>query len=243
MNIIKLDAIDSTNLYLKKLSVENELNDYTVVLAGQQTAGRGQMGTHWVSEPFKNLTFSVFLNINKLQKEQQFLISIAVSLAIVKALKIFGIPNLKIKWPNDILSANLKLCGILIENVIKANKLFATVIGIGLNVNQTDFGNLPKASSMRLINGKTYNTDEILYVIIDQIKKQILDIEENLHDQLFRTYENHLFRKDKPSTFKSPDGSLFTGYIKGVTSSGKLFVLIENNILKEYDLKEIELLY
>ena len=138
MKIIKLDAIDSTNTYLRQLSSEEKLDDFTVVTAASQTAGKGQMGTKWASEKGKNLTFSVFKKVSCLENDEQFYISMATSLAIYNALKGFQIPKLAIKWPNDILSENQKICGILIENVIQNSKMTAAIIGIGLNVNQTD---------------------------------------------------------------------------------------------------------
>src|SRR5690606_22019676 len=162
MRVIKLNAIDSTNSYLRRLSHEESLEDYTVVTAEHQTEGRGQMGTVWNSENSKNLMFSVFRDTSKIQLEHPFLISMVTSLAILKALQRFSISRLSIKWPNDILSEDKKICGILIESVIKQNSLSNTIIGVGLNVNQTDFKNLPKASSLKLITGNVFDLEEVL---------------------------------------------------------------------------------
>ena len=170
MHLIKLNAIDSTNSYLRKLSSEAELVDYTVVSAEYQTNGRGQMGTIWNSENSKNLTVSVFKDVSKLYLEHPFYISMATSLALIKTLQSFSIPKLSIKWPNDILSEDKKICGILIENVIKQNRLRASIIGVGLNVNQTDFEGLPKAASLKLLLGNTFNLDEVLYTLIKYLK-------------------------------------------------------------------------
>ena len=166
MRIIKLDAINSTNSFLKEMIYEEMVEDYTVVVAKHQTNGRGQMGTVWDSNKGENLMFSVFKDLSIHVVEFPFYISMAISLAILKALKGLNIPDLSIKWPNDILSADKKVCGILIENVIK-NKLNSTIIGIGVNVNQTEFNNLPKASSLKVITGIHYNLDEILQGIIE----------------------------------------------------------------------------
>ena len=144
MNIIKLDAIDSTNAYLKELTLKSIPFDYTVVIAEEQIQGRGQRGTKWESEIGKNLTVSVFKKIEGLRVEQQFYISMCVSLALINSLKKFQIPQLRIKWPNDILSANKKICGILIENIIKNNELVGCIVGIGLNINQKKFQHLLK---------------------------------------------------------------------------------------------------
>lgn len=242
MHIIKLDAIDSTNSYLRQLCANMTVEDYTIVMAKHQTQGRGQMGTVWNSNKGKNLMFSLFKDLSMHDVEFPFYICMAISLAILKTLKALNIPDLHIKWPNDILSADKKICGILIENVIK-NKLDSTIIGIGLNVNQTEFSNLPKASSLKSITGVHYNFDEILHSIIINTKYYSSLLQEGKYDAVKNEYEMSLFRKDKPSTFKNTEGELFSGFIKGVTKYGKLQVLLEDEIVKKFDLKEIKLLY
>ncbi len=242
MPIIKLDAIDSTNNYLRRLINVEEVADYTIVLAKEQTQGRGQMGTVWNSEKGKNLTFSVFKDLSVHDIEFPFYISMAISLAIFKTFKTLNIPDLKIKWPNDILSADKKICGILIENVIK-NKLSSTIIGIGINVNQTLFINLPKVSSLKKITGVHYNLDEILQLIMRYTKEYSKLLQDGKYDIVKNEYEDNLFRKNKPSTFKDAEGVLFSGFIKGITKYGKLQVILEDEIIKKYDLKEITLMY
>ena len=242
MNIIKLDATDSTNSFLKEMVVGGVVTDYTVVVAEHQTNGRGQMGTVWDSDKGKNLMFSLFKDLSMHDVEFPFYINMAICLAVFKTLKALNIPNLSIKWPNDILSADKKICGILIENVIK-NRLNSTIIGIGINVNQTKFNNLPKASSIKNITGVHYNLDEILNSIIRNTKHYSLLLEQEKYDVVKDEYENNLFRKNKPSTFKNADGELFSGFIKGVTKYGKLQVILEDEIIKKFDLKEITLLF
>ena len=242
MHIIKLNAIDSTNSFLKEMISKGIVADYTVVTAEQQTNGRGQMGTVWESDKGKNLIFSMFKDLSMHDVEFPFYISMAISLAILKTLKALNIPDLKIKWPNDILSADKKICGILIENVIK-NKLSSTIIGIGVNVNQTNFENLQKASSLKNITGIHYNLDEILQSIVKYTKEYSSVLINEAYDVVKNEYETSLFRKNKPSTFKNTEGVLFSGFIKGVTKYGKLQVILEDEIVKKFDLKEITLLY
>lgn len=242
MPIIKLDAIDSTNSYMRRLIGERDVADYTIVMAKKQTQGRGQMGTVWDSDKGKNLMFSVFKDLRLHDVEFPFYISMAISLAILKTFKTLNIPDLSIKWPNDILSADKKICGILIENVIK-NKLNSTIIGIGVNVNQTDFKNLPKASSLKNITGIHYNLDEVLQLIIKYTKEYSKLLQQEKYDFVKNEYETNLFRKNKPSTFKDVDGALFSGFIKGVTKYGKLQITLEDEIVKKFDLKEITLMY
>ncbi|MCF8715875.1 biotin--[acetyl-CoA-carboxylase] ligase [Joostella atrarenae] len=243
MNLIKLDATDSTNSFLRRLAAHKELQDYTVVMAEKQMEGRGQMGTQWVSEAGKNLTFSVFKKITCLDKNEQFYLSMAVSLAIYDALTYFAIPYLKIKWPNDILSVNSKICGILIESIIKNGEMSASIIGIGLNLNQTTFDGVTNASSLKSITGIHYNKEEVMSKIVEMIKKYETWVVDRALLKIKETFENHLFRKDKPSTFKLANGELIMGFIKGVAVNGCLIVLMEDNIIKEFDLKELKLLY
>ena len=243
MKIIKLDAIDSTNTFLRQLSAEEKLEDFTMVTAALQTAGKGQMGTKWNAEKGKNLTFSVFKKILCLENEEAFYISMATSLAIYNTLKHFQIPKLAIKWPNDILSENKKICGILIENVIKNSKMTAAIIGIGLNVNQTAFKGGFNATSLKKITGIHFELEEIMFQIATQLKKYSYLIAERSFEQLKEEYESLLFRKDKPSTFKMPTDEFFMGFIQGVTEDGKLNILLEDEVLENYDLKEIKSMY
>ncbi len=243
MRIIKLDATQSTNSYLRHLSSIEQVEDFTMVIAKNQTQGKGQMGSVWLSEPSKNLTFSVFKDVSVIPLSQSFYTSMAVALAVEKALSALFLPRLRIKWPNDILSDNKKICGILIENVIKQNRIKASVVGIGLNVNQTKFENLPHASSIKCITGRHYNADELALGILQRLKHYFLLLETGRHGEVKTEYENLLFRKNKPSTFKDAEGLMFSGFIKGVAESGHLQVLMEDGILKEFDLKEISLMY
>lgn len=242
MHIIKLNATDSTNSYLRKLCNATFVDDFTVVTTKKQTQGRGQMGTVWDSEASKNLTFSVFKDLSEVYIEAPFYISMITALSLIKAIESFGIPRLSIKWPNDILSADKKICGVLIENVIKQAHFKASIIGIGLNVNQTLFKNLPRASSLKIISGREFDLDELTMAIISNLKTyfNLLSIERN---SIKAEYEKYLFRKNKPSTFKDAEGNMFSGFIKSVSNSGHLQVMLEDNILKRFDLKEITLLY
>ena len=243
MYLIKLNAIDSTNNYLKAMSVELWPKDYTVVIAKHQTNGKGQMGAVWGTQASKNLTASVFKEFERLAVESQFYISMIVSLTICKALHIFKIPKLQVKWPNDILSADKKVCGILIENIIKEGQIKGSIIGIGLNINQTNFDNLPRASSMKLVSQRNFDVEEVLVTIVSELKLYFKWLETKQFSKIQSAYENVLFRINKPSTFKTEEGLTFIGIIKGVTNYGKLKILIEDGVIKTYNIKEISMLY
>ena len=242
MNIIKLDAIDSTNNYLKKIILNEGINDYTVVTAKFQTQGKGQLGTEWESEHSKNLICSVYKKEINIKVQDQFVISALVSLALIKTLRKVNLSNMHIKWPNDIMSDNKKICGILIENIVKENYIKDTVIGIGLNVNQTIFNNSPNAASIKNLIGTTCSIDEILKDLVKNIKYCFNELDKSSINSIFEKYEDALFRINKPSTFKNSKGEVFSGYIKGVSRSGKLSVMLEDNLVESYDLKEISML-
>ena len=242
MNIIKLDAIDSTNNYLKKIILNEGINDYTVVTAKFQTQGKGQLGTEWESEHSKNLICSVYKKNINIKVQDQFVISALVSLALVKTLRKINLSNLHIKWPNDIMSDNKKICGILIENIVMENYIKDIVIGIGLNVNQTIFNNLPNAASIKNLIGTACSIDEILKDLVENIKYYFNELDKSSINSIFEKYEDALFRINKPSTFKNLKGEVFSGYIKGVSRLGKLNVMLEDNLVESYDLKEISML-
>lgn len=244
MNLIKLDATHSTNTYMRELGAFEALEDFTIVWALNQTNGRGQMGTVWNSQPSKNLTISIYKDVSWLGISNHFFISVVVSLSLLYTLNELMIKNLKIKWPNDILSDSKKIGGILIENVIKNNQLQASIIGIGLNVNQTDFDSLPQASSLINITGRVFSLEELLDKIMGNLKTVFLELKDkHAFDELKKIYNNSLFRLNKPSTFRDKNNQLFAGYIYGTDQQGNLLVLLENKVIKSFGFKEITLLY
>lgn len=243
MHLIKLDATDSTNTYLKNLLQYSELDDFTTVMTREQSKGKGQVGASWESEAAKNLTFSVLKNFNNLSVSAAFDLNICASLAVLNALRQFSIPELHVKWPNDILSGNTKICGILVENILLGKQIKSAVIGIGLNVNQTEFHTVSNATSMKLLLGRTFNLEEVMTIVLKELHKLLVLLEEKGFGSVRFAYQEELFRKDKPSTFTNREGALIMGFIRGVSIAGKLRVELEDAVLKEYDLKEVRLLY
>ena len=146
MNVIKLDAIDSTNEFLKRFLNEQNVENYTVITAENQTKGKGQMGAVWESETGKNLIMSILIKDFITDINQIFNLNCIVSLSVIQVLQQYSIPKLSIKWPNDIMSDTKKIGGILIENSIKNDGTIFSVVGLGLNCNQTNFEHLPRAS-------------------------------------------------------------------------------------------------
>ena len=242
MQLIKLDAIDSTNEFLKGLSNNQILENFTVVTAENQTNGKGQMGAIWDSEPSKNLIMSILVGDFVTDINQIFTINIVISIAVIQALKDFTIPDLSIKWPNDIMSYNKKIGGILIENSIKSDGSINSIVGLGLNVNQINFEHLPKASSLSVICKTTFDKEEILLKIVENLEKNIQNWNQNSH-LLWSVYGNKLFKKGMPMPFEDQNQQKFMGIIQGVSPIGKLEILLEDDSVSEFDIKEIQMLY
>ncbi|MFB9107457.1 biotin--[acetyl-CoA-carboxylase] ligase [Flavobacterium gyeonganense] len=242
MKLIKLDAIDSTNDFLKALSSQDEIDNFTVVTAENQIKGKGQMGAKWFSETGKNLIMSVLVKNFLFHTEKVFDMSLIVSLSVIQTLKELDIPHLSIKWPNDIMSYNKKIGGILIENTLKSDGRIVSIVGIGLNVNQENFEHLPNASSLKVICNKEFDKESLPFLIIEKMKQKIGLWENN--SALYRQeYFNLLFRKGVPMPFKNLHNKNFMGIIQGVSPIGKLQVLLEDDSIAEFEIKEIQMLY
>jgi len=239
MQIIKLNAIDSTNRYLADYVSNIPLKDYAVVMAQYQSAGQGQRGSNWQSEKGKNLIISILKNNIKTKVQDQFEINMRISMAVLITLNTFGVPNLSVKWPNDILSDNKKISGVLIQLIVKKEKIKQAIIGIGINVNQTHFNNLPQASSMKSITGTAFDIEGLTTELMAQLK-HYFDVTNT--DKLMAEYESVLFRKNKPSTFVNTQGVSFVGTIQGVSKRGMLRVKSEK-VIEEFDLKSIQMIY
>lgn len=242
MKLIKLDAIDSTNEFLKAMSNKQDLENFTVVTAENQTKGKGQMGSEWSSEVGKNLIMSILIKDYLFDINQIFNLNIAVSLSVIETLESMNIPALSIKWPNDILSYNKKIGGILIENSIKSNGTILSIVGLGLNVNQTNFDNLPKASSLAAICERYFDKEELLIMIVENLENKLKEWNQKAI-VFWGNYTDRLFKKGVPMAFSDQNNQNFMGIIQGVSAIGKLQILLEDDSIAEFDIKEIQMLY
>ena len=219
------------------------VENFTIVCTENQTKGKGQVGAVWNSEAGKNLTFSMLIKDVVVDASSVFVLNTLVSISIIKTLEKFKINNLAIKWPNDILSEQKKIAGILIENIFKGNNEIVSIVGIGLNINQLHFENLPQASSLAILNNKEFDKNLILEEIHYQLKIHCAQITNNVKKDFWDEYHNYLFKKNIPSVFLDVDNHQFMGIIKGVSQFGKLQIMLENDSIKEFDLKEVKMLY
>lgn len=243
MQLIKLDATDSTNGYLKGLLRTQNVEDFTVVVTSNQKKGRGQLGRSWITEPGKNLTISILKHFEALNISEQFILNIASSMAVYHTLKHYAIPDLQVKWPNDIMSGDKKICGILVENMVKGQGITSSVIGIGLNVNQTNFEDTLRATSMQLRLGKELDIDQVMDMLIKEMAISFENFEARSVLEAKELYIAKLFRCNMESRFMGFDKNEFRGSIRGISDSGLLLVELKNGRQKEFRHNEIRLLY
>lgn len=242
MQLIKLNAIDSTNDFLKSLSQTQTVKNFTVVSAETQTKGKGQMGAIWKSESGKNLIMSLLVKGGVVEIMNLFQFNTAVAVAVIQVLERHAIPKLSVKWPNDIMSGNKKIGGILIENSFRSDGSIDSIVGLGLNVNQTNFENLPLASSLALVCDKVFDKDILLVEIAEMIIENLKRLQGEA-DLFFQEYTEILFKKGIPMPFENQNGTQFMGMIDGVEEDGKLRILLEDGTFATFGIKEIKMLY
>ena len=241
MKIIKLDAIDSTNSYLKKLLNKESLDDLTVVVSKHQTQGKGRNGNVWLNKPSLNLAFSIYKRFSDFEIDKKFMLNVISSISVYEILKKYNLLDLTIKWPNDIMTANKKISGILIENNIRGNSIKNSVIGIGININQSEFKNLPNATSIFIETGKLNSIDIIAQELQKALEKNfnLFKINEN---ELIKNYNSLLYKKNEISNFSANDMSKFQGKIIKVGIDGKITIRVSNKQLSKYSESEIKLI-
>ncbi len=193
----------STNDFGKNLISKTNPIDGTVIITDAQTKGKGQGNNSWVTKAGKNLTFSIIYNTNFLRANQQFYISMAVANGVFNAMQKLA-PNeqLNIKWPNDIICNNYKIGGILIENTIMGQYLKNSIIGIGINVNQTNFEGLPFANSLYNILQKENAIKDVLELICQCVEHEYLNLKKGYFKSTISSYNNSLYRKGEMITFQ-----------------------------------------
>lgn len=233
--MIHLESVDSTNNYVANLLKDGGLASGTVIMADDQFQGKGQRCAEWLSNAGMNLTLSIYLNDVNLSVDRQFKITQIISIGIQRFLNKHGIAS-TIKWPNDSYVNHQKIAGILIENRISAGKIDSTIIGIGLNVNQLDFGVL-NATSMIKETGDSYILNELYFSFIHMIDETWETFMEN-EASLNQNYLEGLYQLGEIHNYSDKNG-VFIGEIIGVTPSGKLKIRREG-VIFDYSMKEVK---
>lgn len=234
-------SLKSTNLYALDLLAKSKPIEGTVISTLNQTAGRGQIGSSWVAVPGKNITLSCIFYPKFLAIQQQFQLNLAFSLAVYDFITSYIENEVKVKWPNDIYVDGRKISGILIQNAVIGNQIKSSVVGIGINVNQTKFPEgIGNPISLKLAAFRDWDLDGLIQDLCYYLETRYLELKKGGAAQLKRKYLELLYKKDQQSTFYLNDGTSLTGMIKGIDDFGRLE--IKNNITGKTDtfaLKEI----
>lgn len=242
-NLIWLESVDSTNLFAAKLAAEG-CAEGTAVIAEEQTAGRGQMGTHWHATKGKNLTTSIVLRPTFLEAKCQWKLSQAVSLAIWDFLA-GCLPDadthLRIKWPNDLYWNHQKLGGILIENGLKGYHIGHSIVGIGLNINQLNYPAeiCTKSTSLALVVGKVFELDALPSALFDCLERRYLSLRAAQHEALERDYLRVMYQRGEVFKYQhTATSEIFEGQISHTTPEGRIVISTASGS-KEFGFKEV----
>jgi BirA family biotin operon repressor/biotin-[acetyl-CoA-carboxylase] ligase len=240
-HLIGLDKVTSTNDYAADLLKRSAVIEGTVILAHEQTAGKGQGNNTWESENGKNLTFTVILHPTFLNPEHQFSLNKAISLAIIDYLDhILKNTAIKIKWPNDIYVDNKKLGGILINNIISGNNFETSIAGIGLNINQTVFNkNIPNPISLKQILKNDLNLQEQLKSLCKCLEYRYSTLKEKHFSTLDNGYKKSLLGYKEWRLYQTGVAQI-EGQITGVDEFGRLQINTRENLLLTFSHGEIE---
>lgn len=221
-----LDQCTSTNS-----AIDRDAPHGTAVAAVSQSAGRGQRGSSWESEPGMNVTMSVMLRHGDegLDVERHFEISRHVALAVASVLDRHDIDGVEVKWPNDVYVGNRKICGILIENSLSGRRITRSIAGVGLNVNQTEFhSDAPNPVSMAQLTGLSYDVEQLARELAEAICAPLNPEAEA------ETYRARLWRGKKVHPWLTAKGEVFEGSIESVMPNGHIIIGG-----REFDFKEV----
>jgi BirA family biotin operon repressor/biotin-[acetyl-CoA-carboxylase] ligase len=236
-----LPECHSTNDTALMLVKKNMVREGSIVICDHQTEGKGQRGNHWQSGYKLNLTFSLILEPDFMDISEQFYLNMCISNSLRKILSDY-LPDLKVKWPNDLLVPNYgKIGGILIENTLSRNEWDFAVVGIGLNINQVIFDSY-LASSLKKITGSDFDLEEIFRLVVTHLEQGYIQLKKGKWREIQQEYLHHLFQMDTWAEYRIGIEQI-TAKIVGISNEGKLRLLFEDGSIDSYGLKEISFLY
>ncbi|MFM7195191.1 MAG: biotin--[acetyl-CoA-carboxylase] ligase [Bacteroidota bacterium] len=220
-NLIFKPEIPSTNAQAVEFAKRGEITDGTVVITAHQSAGKGQAGTTWSSQPNLNLTFSVYLE-DPLPATDAFNLNIIATLAVADVCARRGLADVKVKWPNDVLLTGKKVSGILCENSIQGDRVRYAVIGIGLNVNQKLFDGF-SATSLASASGRTIELNMVFHELMERLEHRFDQLKAGEQEGLRSEWLSRLLLYRELHTFNTVQGPL-TGFISGIDGYGRLMI-------------------
>ena len=236
-HIIQIDRVSSTNNYAAKLLNQTKIPFGAVIMAQFQDDGRGQRGAVWQSKSGENLLFSAILDGSLMKECPPFYLSKCVAVSIKDTLSFFLKHKIHLKWPNDVLVERRKIAGVLIESQWKGNNLFSSIIGVGLNVNQTHFEYGFDATSMKLLSANDYDLKEVLQVLCTKLNFNFNRILSKEYSDLQQDYLSSLYKYNEKTHFKIGD-KLEEVVLKDVNENGMVSLEMLGGKIKEYDFSQ-----
>ncbi|MGI8951942.1 MAG: biotin--[acetyl-CoA-carboxylase] ligase [Chitinophagaceae bacterium] len=234
----QLTDVDSTNNYAMAQARQQLAVHGTVWFAHNQTAAKGQRGKRWHSEAGKNIAMSVLLNMRWLKVDEQFKLSATIALALHDFVNKYAQINLKIKWPNDIYFGDRKAAGILIENILQGNNWQWAVVGIGVNINQTQFDSaLKNAVSLKQITNKNFNVIELAKEACGCIQNRYQQLKQQKFEEILKSYNAVLYKRNEEVKLKK-NNIIFKCLIDEVNEFGQLTV--KNAVKENFDFGKVE---
>ena len=237
--IIKVNATRSTNDRVKMLIKSKKIESGDIIVAKYQYGGRGQHVNKWYSSYGKNLLCSMLYRPLDLNVNQVFSINQVVSLAVLKTIRKFNKEKCLIKWPNDILSVNKKISGILVENSLSLNQVNYSIIGVGINVNQVLFKKSPNATSLKKISNSNIIIREVLNELMNNYKFFFSKLSEIKY--INEEYNKNIFGKDGCRVIIN--GKRQYGKIISISNNGIVKLNLYSKGIQEYDPRNIKILY
>lgn len=239
--IIHVDVCESSNQEALKFTELLKSHTEFAISVKKQLAGRGMGANLWHATVGKNITVSFVKYPHFLTPDKQFYLSMAASLAVQDILAEIGVKS-RIKWPNDILVGDNKICGILIENQIANDKIENTRIGIGLNVNENKFSfEIPNPVSLIQL-GFDVSPDDLVYELSDAMDKWYYRLKEGQFSQIKKQYLAQLLGYKKYRKYQDDSGQ-FEAKIIDVNELGYLILQDKNHTIREYEMKAVKMIF
>lgn len=234
---IELQQVESTNNYATGLVHAGLAQSGTAVFAYHQTKGKGQRTKEWLGESGKNIALSIIIEPQVLSLSQSFLLSMATAVGVHRFFSAYAGSETKVKWPNDLYWRDRKAGGILIENIIKGSEWKMAIVGIGININQTQFDELgTRAVSLKQITGKDYEPVVLAKELCRHLE-EAYSLVRKLPSETMELYRRQLYKLNE--TVRLKHGSrVFDGVIKDVSPLGEL--IVEHGTEERFGVGEVE---
>lgn len=237
-NLTVLDSVDSTNDYIKKLGSEGA-EAGTVVLAREQTAGKGRLGRVWQSEKDDGIALSVLLRPELAPSEISSITPLS-GLAMCRAINDFCLLDSRIKWPNDIIIGKKKLVGILTEMSAEFDKVDYTVTGIGINIEHTTFPEdiAHKATSILLETGRHIDQNKFVATVLEYLEQELVLNRYILSGEALADYQNLCATIGRQVTFTRGNRQI-SGMAVSISHGGELEVMLSNGTIATVNSGEV----